>query len=243
VKILVIGDSCIDVFIYGEVARLAPAAPVPVIIADHKTENLGMAANVAANLKALGIEAALITNSNPIKKIRYVDSRYNQMLLRVDEEDCCKRIEFGSNNFSGFDAIIISDYCKGFLEEEDIQKIIENAECTVFLDTKKQLGPWCNGVDFIKINNYEFEANKKVIEENEALKNKLIVTKGKYGCEFRGTLYPTQEVPVKDVSGAGDTFIAALTTEFCRSRNIIEAINFAQICTTEVVQKKGVATI
>ena len=241
-KILIIGDSCLDVFMYGEVSRLAPEAPVPVIIPESKIENLGMAGNVKTNLEALGCEVELVTNTEQIKKIRYVDSRYNQMLLRVDENDSCKRIASYPSDFSKFDAVIISDYCKGFLFEEDIEIIINRCKCPVFLDTKKLLGPWCHNVDFIKINNYEFEKNKSIINNSEVIKNKVIVTKGKYGCEFRNVLYPTQEVPVKDVSGAGDTFIAALALEFCKTKDIVKSIKFAQICTTKVVQKKGVAT-
>ena len=60
---------------------------------------------------------------------------------------------------------------------------------------------------------------------------------------YQGTSYPTKEVPVKDVSGAGDTFLAGLVFEYVKSYNIKKAIHFAQKCTTIVVQKTGVATI
>ena len=75
------------------------------------------------------------------------------------------------------------------------------------------------------------------------LYKKLIITKGKHGCEFQGMMYATTDVPVKDVSGAGDTFIAGLVFEFIRSYNVSKAIDFAQECTTKVVQKAGVATV
>ena len=48
---------------------------------------------------------------------------------------------------------------------------------------------------------------------------------------------------MKDISGAGDTFLAGLTTEYIRSRDIIKAIKFAQDCTKIVVQKHGVSTV
>ena len=51
------------------------------------------------------------------------------------------------------------------------------------------------------------------------------------------------EVPVKDLSGAGDTFLAGLVCEYIKSKNIELAIKFAQECTTIVVQKEGVATV
>ncbi|KAA0256822.1 D-glycero-beta-D-manno-heptose-7-phosphate kinase [Deferribacter autotrophicus] len=58
-KILVIGDLMLDVFIYGTVDRISPEAPVPVV--DVKKEVLmpGGAANVAANLRALGVNVFL----------------------------------------------------------------------------------------------------------------------------------------------------------------------------------------
>ena len=52
-----------------------------------------------------------------------------------------------------------------------------------------------------------------------------------------------EEVSVKDVSGAGDTFMAGLVYQFVKTHNITNAINFAQECTTKVVQKIGVETI
>ena len=85
--------------------------------------------------------------------------------------------------------------------------------------------------------------NEKVLNENPTLINKTIVTKGKYGCEYQGKIFPTQEVPVKDISGAGDTFLAGLVVEYLRSKSITQAIDFAQECTTLVVQKSGVSTI
>ena len=69
-KILVIGDSCTDIFRYGKVERLAPEAPVPVIIPEKETSSPGMAGNVVRNLEALGAEVDFITNRVEIKKIR-----------------------------------------------------------------------------------------------------------------------------------------------------------------------------
>ena len=90
-KILVIGDSCVDAFVYGTIDRVAPEAPVPVIKPVHRKENPGMAANVVKNLEALGAEVDFVTNEKEIRKTRFVDIRYNQMVLRVDENDKCER--------------------------------------------------------------------------------------------------------------------------------------------------------
>ena len=72
---------------------------------------------------------------------------------------------------------------------------------------------------------------------------KTIVTKGNEGCLFQDKLYPTEDVQVKDISGAGDTFLAGLVVEYIKSNDIDKAINFAQECTKIVVQKHGVSTV
>ena len=66
---------------------------------------------------------------------------------------------------------------------------------------------------------------------------------GKKGCIYQNKTYPTKEVPVRDVSGAGDTFLAGLVYEYAQSLSIEKAIEFAQECTISVVQKSGVATV
>lgn len=244
-KILVIGDSCYDIFRYGNVNRLAPEAPVPVINPIHETSNPGMAGNVVKNIEALGHKVDFITNITEIKKIRYVCSKYNHLLLRVDENDTCDKITSDTLDkiiWEEYDAVVISDYCKGFLTESDIEFICKKHK-KVFLDTKKLLGWYANNVKFIKINHNEYLNNEKILNENLSLLNKTIITKGKYGCEYQGKMFPTQEVSVKDISGAGDTFLAGLVVEYLRTKSITQAINFAQECTTIVVQKSGVSTI
>ena len=91
-KILVIGDSCIDEFIYCDIERICPEAPVPVLKPVKSQQNPGMALNVVENLKSLGAEVDVVTNDSIIKKTRYVDSRSGQMVVRVDKNDECERI-------------------------------------------------------------------------------------------------------------------------------------------------------
>ena len=88
-KILVIGESCRDVFHYGKCDRLAPEAPAPVFNPIKTVENGCMAKNVHKNLLALGVDANLFTNENwnSITKTRYIDLNINHMFLRVDEND------------------------------------------------------------------------------------------------------------------------------------------------------------
>ena len=139
------------------------------------------------------------------------------------------------------DAIIVSDYCKGFLEEDDIQYICEN-NTDVFVDTKKKLGDWIWSTTFIKINSIEYQQNKSFFKNNSVM-DKTIVTKGNRGCLFQGKIYPTEDVQVKDISGAGDTFLAGLVVEYVRTKDIIKAISFAQECTKIVVQIHGVSVV
>ena len=256
-KFLVIGDSCTDIHIYGKCYRLSPEAPVPIINPIKVVKNGGMAKNVKSNLERMGSEVKIITNPNNIKKTRYIDEHTNAMLLRVDENDFTGRVngeeikKIKNNSYGDFkfDGLIISDYCKGFLEEEDIETLIENNKM-VFLDTKKILGEWMYGVDFVKINENEYEKTKKYIDK-ENLKDKLIITRGSRGCEYMDEICPVPTVDgVKDYSGAGDTFLAGFSHEYIEKYNKIHpitsaylAIEYAQECATIVVQKHGVATI
>ena len=203
-----------------------------------------MARNVKNNLDALGADVHIISNDNGMKKVRYVDTNSNQMIMRLDENDVCGRIEnLRDMSFSDYDAIVISDYNKGFLHVDDIQYICEKYE-DVFIDTKKEIDDWIMNVKYIKINSIEYNNNVKYIKRNDNwLKDKLIVTRGKYGCEFNGNIFDVENVPIKDVSGAGDTFLSALVVEYIKSQDIIKSIRFAQKCTTMVVQKQGVTTV
>jgi len=253
-RVLVIGDSCQDIFIYGDIERISPEAPVPVFVPTDTEKNDGMARNVSHNVEALEIHISTITNKNGIVKKRYVDNRSGQMVLRVDEHDYCERVDKKVletirnnkckphfNDVIKVDAIIISDYCKGFLEEDDIQFICENND-NVFVDTKKKLGKWIEFADFIKINELEYKKNHELLSD-KGFEEKLIVTLGSKGCRWNGKEFSVEEVPVKDVSGAGDTFLAGLVRGYLDTNNIEEAIRFAQECTTIVVQKHGVATV
>ena len=60
-KVLIIGDSMIDTYTYGEVHRVSPEAPVPILQARNTEHRLGGAANVALNIQALGAYPILCT--------------------------------------------------------------------------------------------------------------------------------------------------------------------------------------
>lgn len=59
-KVLVVGDVMLDRYWFGEVDRISPEAPVPVVKVVRKEDRLGGAANVARNCVALGVQASLI---------------------------------------------------------------------------------------------------------------------------------------------------------------------------------------
>jgi D-beta-D-heptose 7-phosphate kinase/D-beta-D-heptose 1-phosphate adenosyltransferase len=247
-KVLVIGDSCVDVFEYGKVKRISPEAPVPILIPVEERQTSGMTLNVWANLCALGINADVLTNSDrPIKK-RYVEENSNHMLLRVDRNDNVSTLNWSylrNTSWLDYDAIVISDYDKGFLDREQIQYISESHQLT-FMDSKKQLGEWCNNIRYIKLNDKEAHENWKYLHEE--YRNDIIVTKGKDGAAFNFRNVFLMDIddqhPVRDLTGAGDTFLAGMVAEFLKSGgNIFQAIEFANKCAAWVVTQRGVTII
>ena len=240
-KILVIGDSCEDVFIYGKVDRLSPEGPVPVFTPLYENKNGGMAKNVVRNLESMGADVDLVTNNTLLKKIRYVDDSFNYLFLRVDIGNHCERLDINSlPNLNIYDAILISDYDKGFLAEDDIHYISNNHKLVV-MDTKKRLNSWVENISFIKINFHEYQNNLDFLNKNDNIFKKTLITRGKYGCDFLNKNYPTENVDVKDVSGAGDTFVSAFLWKYLFTSNIDVSIKYANDCSTIVVQKRGVS--
>lgn len=234
-NVLLIGDSCIDEYKIGTVDRLSPEAPVPVIkIVDTMTLP-GMAANVHLNLKKLGIDVDFTTNNDIITKTRYIDKRSGQHLLRVDSEDnivpWSRRVPFPLHEY---DAIIISDYDKGFLSYDSVRYLVEMSKCPVFIDTKKKDLAFFGEHDrvYIKIN----ELESKIATSKPT---NLIVTKGGEGASYNGTIFPTKTVEVMDVCGCGDTFLAALAYQFLLTNDIKNAIIFANKAASITVQHRG----
>jgi len=71
-RVLVVGDAMLDRYLFGEVDRISPEAPVPVVRVTREEHRLGGAANVALNVKALGPGVALITvvgDDEPARKL------------------------------------------------------------------------------------------------------------------------------------------------------------------------------
>lgn len=59
-RVVVVGDLMLDLFVFGEVTRISPEAPVPVVRVTRETERLGGAANVALNVQSLGGRVTLV---------------------------------------------------------------------------------------------------------------------------------------------------------------------------------------
>jgi D-glycero-beta-D-manno-heptose-7-phosphate kinase len=241
-KILIVGDSCLDVYSYCSASRLAPDKPVPVLEVLSRTETPGMAHNVFCNVESLGVFCDIVTNLNwqEVIKNRYVHSSSNHMFMRVDTAPTIERIDLSKLSLDYYETIIVSDYDKGFLLYDDIEYIC-SSHPQVILDTKKVLDTWAMNAKFIKINNYEFDRSKKFIEQN--MKSKIIQTMGGEGCFYNGKLYPVQKMDVIDVSGAGDSFMAALCVKYTQTSDIEQSIEFANQCASEVVKHRGTTII
>jgi bifunctional ADP-heptose synthase (sugar kinase/adenylyltransferase) len=245
-KILVIGEYCVDKFIYCDVNRLSPEAPVPVLLPKYIIQNDGMAGNVLRNLGSLTkVEIKYLFQDSPkIIKTRYVDDKTNHMFFRVDENDAnVSKFELTNkikDNIVWADAVIVSDYNKGFLSQEDLI-IIGNLSKLSILDTKKVLTKSViKSFDFVKLNEKEFLKNKESFSQD--LIGKLIITLGKHGAKYLDNIYesPNPKDTI-DVSGAGDTFISAFTIKFLETNNVEQSIVFANEKCSIVVGKKGVA--
>jgi D-beta-D-heptose 7-phosphate kinase/D-beta-D-heptose 1-phosphate adenosyltransferase len=229
-KILLIGDNCTDVYQYGTIDRISPEAPVPVFVPTHKEERAGMVGNVYANLTALGCEVNLLCGHNSVKT-RLIDSRSKQQILRIDNDIQSAPIRFDTA-IPKYDAVVISDYGKGVVDYQLVADLINEVTCPIFIDTKKTdlarfQGAW------VKINESEYS---KVTSECSG----LIVTLGNRGAQCHEVVYPTQQIEVVDVTGAGDTFISALAFGYLETNNIGTAIKFANRASAVTVQHFGV---
>jgi len=244
--ITIIGELCRDVFKYGNVTRLCPEAPVPVLTDVYKELNWGMAGNVQENLLAHNPELNinLIHQKNLIKKTRYIDDKTNHMFLRVDEGenevDTLILTPETVQTITESDLVIVSDYNKGFLTEKTLVEIGKLSKLSI-IDTKKTISK--NLIDsftFIKLNEHEYQRNKNISDKN---KDKFIITLGMNGAKHNDIIFPSPSPKQTiDVSGAGDTFTAFFSLKYYETKNISESITFANQMASIVVSKRGVAT-
>lgn len=237
-KLLVIGDSCIDKYIYGKCDRLSPEAPVPVFVPSYETTMGGMAQNVYNNVKQFYSSCDIITNQKKPIKTRIIEERSNHMIVRIDEGDNHnERVDLSSINFKKYNATIVTDYDKGFLNIDDLQYIARHSKMS-FIDSKKILSTWVYDFSFIKVNHNEYLNSKFFIDK--FISSKTVITLGIKGCIFKGITYPPlKKIATIDVSGAGDTFLAAFSAQYLQTRDVVSSIDFAQKCCCQVIQKRG----
>ena len=242
-KILIIGEVCVDNFIYCSTTRLSPEAPVPVLNPIRITTNSGMAGNTMANVRALAPDSNVmyLMQEESITKTRYVEEKSNHMFFRLDE---------GENDVTPFkwsmvvdimlgeaDIVIVSDYNKGFLGDADLKEIARKSKLSI-LDSKRKLtNDIIKDFTFVKLNESENKNNPNLTTNN------IIVTLGKKGALYNGILYesPNPQDTI-DVSGAGDTFTAAFIVKFYETLEESYSIRFANEKASEVVSKRGVVT-
>jgi len=201
-------------------------------------------------------------------KTRYLCSEYNQQIIRIDSESIEKinsEIEQEVIRelrllLPQFDAIIFSDYNKGFLTENLCQTIIKENK-PVLVDPKSENINYFKGGYLIKPNlstaeqivgfklkNFEQptinEFGKTFLEKINS--NYAVITLGKNGMlildhDFK--IIPTMATEVFDVSGAGDTTLATLTLAHLAGANIYDAAVIANHAAGIAITKKGTTPI
>lgn len=298
-KIMIVGDVGVDEYVLGEVRRISPEAPVPVLEVEKEETRLGLAANVAQNVRSLGgtpvlvsvvgddsgseslfklLQRSEISTENFVKDRERPTTRKTRVmakhhhLVRVDFETrkfISEQTEKAilaqvSAQLSQVNAIIIEDYAKGLVSENLLKQITvlaRKAGKPVMVDPHRtNRGEFYSGVDLIKPNfdeavalsglNYDElrDHPNKVVEVGQALMKKtgakeLVMTRGKDGMMiFSGdaiTSVPTYARQVFDVTGAGDTVIAALGLGLVSGLSLTQACMLANFAAGVVVGQVG----
>jgi D-beta-D-heptose 7-phosphate kinase/D-beta-D-heptose 1-phosphate adenosyltransferase len=298
-RVACVGDLMVDRFVYGDVSRVSPEAPIPVLARSRELQMLGAAGNVARNVAALGgsvalvglvgadpegleaqrlvgeeggVEGYLVTDSSrpTTLKTRFVS--HGQQLLRVDTEasrpvvgDVEQRlVRTIRDAASGAGTILLSDYGKGVVTDGVIAACREAAAqsgAKLVVDSKARSFGRYGAVDLIKPNASELAnatdlptgtdaeieaALARALELWEA--RAILVTRAAKGMTLavRGEAvrhFPTAPIEVFDVSGAGDTTLAALGLALASEATLEEAIGFAQLAAGVAVGKVGTAVV
>jgi D-beta-D-heptose 7-phosphate kinase/D-beta-D-heptose 1-phosphate adenosyltransferase len=294
-KLLVVGDLILDEYVWGEVDRISPEAPVPVVLVKSKTYRLGGATNVANNVRSLEgttIVAGLVGRDLAAKKLlrrlreahiltdgvfkvperpTTVKSRIiarNQQIIRIDEEESNHVDPRGIDSLLGYvagaigdvDGMILSDYGKGLFSREMVKELIGLArrhDLIVTVDPKEDHFDLYEGASLVTPNQTEAEGavgmsltdRDSLISGGQALREKigcraLLITRGSEGMSLfqdDGVVYhgPTRARQVYDVTGAGDTVIAAATLALAAGAGYREAVTIANHAAGVVVGKLG----
>lgn len=292
-RVLVLGDLMLDKYIWGDVVRISPEAPVPVVEVRKDTTRLGGAGNVAGNLLSLGAfpllagvvgdddEGRWIRKHLPASRGVIVDGRrpttvkmriiaHHQQVVRVDKEkkspipEAIERRVIEFIRREKYDGLLISDYNKGMVNERILGAVLPLAvekNIPVFVDPKVEHFSLFTPVTLISPNHHEAE---KIVRRDcrtdaqveaaglEILSliscRYIIVKRGEQGMTVfeRGRKpihIPTVAKEVFDVTGAGDTVIAAATLGLLAGGTIEEAAVVANAAAGIVVGKIGTAAV
>lgn len=263
--ILVIGDAMVDRYWFGTVTRVSPEAPVPVLAHGRAEDREGGAANVVANCRAMGAQCEGVYSksygTNPVVKLR-LNAR-TQQIARVDFDT--PQEEVSPEVLTTWlkkkpSVVIISDYAKGSVP--DARWIIDACdarEIPVLVDPKGSDPGRYRGAHVIKPNHFEMQklAGEWVDEEDLAARAEflrmyynigaVLMTRGERGmtlfCEDGTFNLPGRHLELCDVSGAGDTAIAALAVGIDRGMTLLEAARLANKAAGVAVEKFGTSVV
>lgn len=273
IHIFVVGDIMLDRYIIGTVDRISPEAPVPVVDIKKEEHTLGGSGNVVNNLVKLGCKVSccgtigndvsgnlikqllaknkvndklIITPKPTTQKTRIIAENGNQ-LLRIDRENRDQYLWSNPSHFfipDDVDIVVISDYAKGMINPQ-MMDMIKEYKKRIIIDPKPCNKHLYNGA-------YLITPNKKEFIEMDALTcncTYILKTLGKDGMDlyYSKSLSPIhikgQEVPVFNVSGAGDTVVAVMALTLSMGYNIETCAQIANKCAHIVVTKPGTAPI
>jgi D-beta-D-heptose 7-phosphate kinase/D-beta-D-heptose 1-phosphate adenosyltransferase len=296
--VAVIGDVMIDRYLTGEVDRISPEAPVPILVHSGDNAVAGGAANVAVNIVSLGCDVhlvgmvgcdlaandlkALLTDAGisvewlvadpdrpTISKTRIVSGR--QQLVRIDRESVGrpsagveeKLVKATGSAIAGADLVVLSDYAKGVFGDYILEQVINAAKSVgkiVIVDPKRRTFEAYRRADIIKPNVGELStasglpcrSDVEVEAAGKALLSQfsgtLLVTRAAAGMSLlrAGEFvrhFPTSALEVADVSGAGDTALAALAVSIAEGRSVEEAAVLSNFAAGIAVGKLGTAIV
>lgn len=241
-KVLLIGDACIDRYSYIESTRTNPENGTPVYKEVYQSVDTGgMSLNVYEGLLNLGlyVDYKKTFPAYYSTKLRVVDTTTMLPLFRLDTDIESKEVDLSNIDLLKYQAIVISDYGKGFVSDATIKYIMDSymGYGPIFLDTKKKDLAAYQGC-IIKVNKAEAVASTSLPKEN------IIVTLGEEGATFNGYNQRAMHVNCIDPCGAGDSFLAGLVYGyFQQERQGILAhtsIEFAMVNAALSVQHIGV---
>ncbi len=298
-RVLCIGDVMLDHYVYGQVERVSPEAPIPVLCVERESKTLGGAGNVLRNLTALGVAASFISvigNDDAGREIgrlleaqdgaevhvlvqpqrtTTVKTRYvaaNQQLLRADRETAAPLdphiredlLRLGRELVTDHAVVIVSDYAKGVLTEGVALEIIRAAReagACVIVDPKGGDHIRYRGADLLKPNRRELAqatgmpvaTQSEIVAAAGALIERcgfggVLASLGQEGMVLVGAdgsvhVQRAEMREVYDVSGAGDTVVAALAAGIGAGMSLVDAARLANIAAGIVVGKVGTAVV